>query len=339
MRDETILAELDDLSRTAARSMEGGAGQSCAKLAARLGEDGLLGVIAPEPPGLGLPAVFAGAIVAAAARHLLAFPVVETLAASALMAEVAPDIAAAVVAGEAVMTSTPSARLVAEGGMLSGIAADVPLGAEADWLLAPAGTAGGAQGLALIALKGEGVSLSPVGGLDPARPQATVRVEGYRPAPGSLILRQDQVNAHAGLELALRAADLNAAATAASDLAVQYISARSQFGRPLVSFQALRHDLARARMALESGRQLIDHALDLTDAGERLEAAELAYAQAAATCPGIAEMALQLHGGMGFTWDVKAHHYLRRIKAQIGARDAAAARERVIARVLGRLVA
>jgi alkylation response protein AidB-like acyl-CoA dehydrogenase len=67
---------------------------------------------------------------------------------------------------------------------------------------------------------------------------------------------------------------------------------------------------------------------------ERLSAAEIAYAQAAATAPATAEMALHMHGGMGFTWDIPVHLYVRRMRDSFSSRGATSARSAVAARVL-----
>ena len=90
------------------------------------------------------------------------------------------------------------------------------------------------------------------------------------------------------------------------------VTNRRQFGRPLAAFQAMRHLLARQKLALEGIRGALTRAAAADAAPIARQAAFLA---AAALGPQIAEAAIQAHGGMGFTWDIPLHRYLRRIRS------------------------
>src|SRR3954471_13725236 len=116
----------EEIARTARRVAAECAGLDVAAVARRLGDAGMLGVLAPEEAGgLGLPLSAAAPVVAAAEAALLAFPLVETLLAARLL----PEIAGVLIGGEAVLT-------IAGAGSAETVAGHAPLGTKADWLLA-----------------------------------------------------------------------------------------------------------------------------------------------------------------------------------------------------------
>lgn len=115
----------------------------------------------------------------------------------------------------------------------------------------------------------------------------------------------------------LAAADLVGATTAVLDGAVGYARDRVQFGRPIGSFQAVAHPLADAYVASEVARSLVGGAALATDEGSDDAAALVSAAKAWAsdTAVATAETALATHGGIGFTWELDVHLYLRRARA------------------------
>ena len=97
----------------------------------------------------------------------------------------------------------------------------------------------------------------------------------------------------------------------ALELAVDYAKSRTQFGRPIGSFQALKHLLADAAVAVEIGRAAVHAAAVALDEGSDagVAAARVLASSAAVTA---ASTCVQVHGGMGYTWDVDAHLFLKR---------------------------
>ena len=100
-------------------------------------------------------------------------------------------------------------------------------------------------------------------------------------------------------------------------MAVEHARARIQFGRPIGSFQAVKHRLAEVLLEVDSGRAAVTHAARAVDAGSPdlallaplvLAHTSEAYIAAAAAC-------IQVHGGMGFTWEHPAHLYYRRARS------------------------
>lgn len=327
-------AELDAFAASGERACTGVAALPLDEAGARLAEDGLLGILAPEPFGLGLHPAYAESLVAAAARARLAYPLAETLAASAALARLDPDVAVAVLEGGVLVTVTGLAEVTARrdrgGVVLDGVAGDLLHLDAARWALLPVGEG---ESLVLIDLDADGLTVEPAGDMDVSRPRGRLRLAGVAVPAGRILTETSVVDEfRAGLAL-FRAIDACAAAGAALDLAVTHLSTRTQFGRPLVGFQALRHDLARARMLMENAARLFEGGL-AAEEGERAGRADLAHAYAAEIAPRIAEAALQMHGGMGFTWDVPVHLYLRRIRAGFSANGLDAARGRVAERAI-----
>jgi alkylation response protein AidB-like acyl-CoA dehydrogenase len=103
-------------------------------------------------------------------------------------------------------------------------------------------------------------------------------------------------------------------ADAANQLATQYAHTRVAFGRPIGSFQAIKHRLVDQRASIEIGRALVRRAADAFDRSsvDRLELISLAVFWAIEELRQVPEGALQIFGGIGFTWEHEAHVHLRR---------------------------
>jgi alkylation response protein AidB-like acyl-CoA dehydrogenase len=131
----------------------------------------------------------------------------------------------------------------------------------------------------------------------------------------------------AGAEALARTLDVAAVAVAAEavggaeailDLTVAYAKDRHQFGRPIGSFQAIKHRLADVLLATDSADLLVGWAAGVAAGEERSDLpAAAAQAKAAATDAFVqaAATAIQVHGGIGFTWEHDAHLFFKRAKA------------------------
>ena len=125
----------------------------------------------------------------------------------------------------------------------------------------------------------------------------------------------DDLSTWTALGLALGCADLVGVMRGAVDLAVGYASDRRQFGRPIGSFQAVQHLLADAFVLMEGSRSVALHAAWSVDAlgpVGALAAASVAKAYCARAARTVCEIGIQVHGGIGNTWECLAHVYLRR---------------------------
>ncbi|WP_068088931.1 acyl-CoA dehydrogenase family protein [Novosphingobium rosa] len=164
----------------------------------------------------------------------------------------------------------------------------------------------------LIPADAVGVSLVPVETWDRGRAYAALSVEGEQGSlavDGSLALAVAQ--AHGDLALAW---DSIGAASQCLSETIDYMLGRQQFGRPIASFQALKHRAADHKVALELARALARHASSAF--ARRSEGWAVLAAQsrilAVEAFRAIGEDAVQMHGGVGFTWEYNCHLFLKR---------------------------
>ncbi|MFJ3174066.1 acyl-CoA dehydrogenase family protein [Streptomyces roseus] len=214
------------------------------------------------------------------------------------------------------LTQAPGAPLPAAvrdtgGGILTGTVTSVADAVAADVLLVLADTG-------LYAVPAAEVSLTERVPLDLTRPLATVTLDG---AAGTRLA--DPATARAAVAGAL----LSGAGLLASEQlglaqwclaeTVRHVRGRNQFNRPVGSFQALKHRLARLWLDVASARAAARAAADALATGA--PDAPLTVAVAQAYCSGVAvraaEECVQLHGGIGMTWEHPAHLYLKRAKS------------------------
>jgi alkylation response protein AidB-like acyl-CoA dehydrogenase len=199
-------------------------------------------------------------------------------------------------------------------GRLNGRADFVLDGAAAAHLVVAAETASGCD---LFLVGGQALERQPLETLDPTRAQARVSFDGAVGTP----LTTGGAGAAAvtaGLDVALvvLAAEQVGGAAACLDLAVDYAKIRHQFGRPIGSFQAIKHRLADLLLLVEMGRSAVDRALPAeADPARLAEAAAVAKIWCSDAYTTVATENVQLHGGIGFTWEHDAHLYFRRARA------------------------
>ncbi len=311
-----------DFADSARKAVAACLGLDPAACAARLAEDGLLGVLAQEEVGgLGLDLRFALPVVQAAGAGDLAFPLAETMLLARHLAGPAPAIAASLAAGEARGTIAWAGTARAE---LVGTVGRAPLAEGADWVLVRL-----AHGAAL--LPGSALRIAKAIGLDETTPEYSVTLTG---ADAACRLDAAAWGALAEEASLLRAAAILGAAETSLSLAVEHVTTRRQFGKPLVANQAMRHLLARQKLALEGMRGALIRATGCGDDAEGMLARRAAFLTAATHGPLIAEASIQAHGGMGFTWDIPVHRHLRRIRTLEVQGEAPAMREAVAAALI-----
>lgn len=197
---------------------------------------------------------------------------------------------------------------------LSGTVSSVAGAAEADVLVVPVA---GAEGLELhtVASGAAGVRVSPLLALDMTRPLANVEFS----AASSTRVGPADAPVAAALQTgaALLASEQLGVAQWCFDTTLAYVKQRKQFGRAIGSYQAIKHRLADLWFEVGSATAAARHAAD-TCAREDPDAG-IATAVAQAYCSGIAvhaaEECVQLHGGIGMTWEYPAHLYLKRAKS------------------------
>ncbi len=229
---------------------------------------------------------------------------------------------AATVALAVPFASTPylppstSVRLV--DGRLGGTVTSVAdaLAADALLMLVP-------EGLYVVTAPAATVARAPVASLDPTRPLCDITFADS-PARPVATGPDGWASVRAGLVsgAALLASEQLGVAQWCLDTTVDYVKKRNQFGRPVGSFQAVKHrladlwaDVASCRAVARYAAAALDGADALNPAGEACLAAALAQAHCGPIAVRAAEECIQLHGGIGFTWEHPAHLYLKRAKS------------------------
>lgn len=242
-----------------------------------------------------------------------------------------------------------------EGFLLNGTLAYVLDGHSADLLIVAARTPGstGEAGISLFALAADsaGVEREALPTMDQTRRQARLQLNAVY--LGAECLLGEFGTAWPQLERILQlaciglAAEQTGGAQQALDLSVAYMQERQQFGRAIASFQALKHRAADMMLQVECARsaayyaacvaqELLDPAGDVQVAAELQLAAALAKAQCSEAFFHCAAESIQLHGGVGFTWEYDPHLYFKRARASESYLGAPALhRERIAVALLG----
>ena len=298
-------------------------------------------------PGLGLPEEVGGLGMGYVAVALVAEELGRAVAPGAFLATVtqfAPavrelqgpsDLLARVAAGQvtgAVALAEDSgwepaavaatARETAEGWALAGTKRAVLDGARADEVLVIARAEGtsGAEGLGAFLVEGSGLDATPRPVIDPTLPLADLGLDGVVAPPDRVLAPPGAAGVPEALERAGQEAIVALAASTVGacrvvfERTVDYAKVREQYGRPIGSFQALKHRMADMFLAVERATALCYFAA-LTIAEEdprRAQAASMAKAAAGECQELVARDGLQLHGGIGVTWENDLHFPVKR---------------------------
>ncbi|MFM0175036.1 acyl-CoA dehydrogenase family protein [Paraburkholderia sediminicola] len=227
-------------------------------------------------------------------------------------------------------SALPYAEETAGGYRLSGTLEQVVDGASADLLLVPARIANEAQTVALFELRGAdiaGLTRTPLVTLDATHPLARLDLRAVEVPRSALLARgrhaERALSRTAWFAALSLAAEQVGGAQQCLDLTLAYTAERVQFGRAIASFQAVKHRCAQMMVEIEASRSVV---LGAAQAWDRAAAAsvehddtlaDIAAAKAAANdafrfC---AQEAIQLHGGVGFTWEYDPQLYFKRAQA------------------------
>jgi alkylation response protein AidB-like acyl-CoA dehydrogenase len=299
-----------EFAATASRAVAACANLSVAEQGARLAGDGLLGVVASEDVGgLDLPLSFAVPVVAAANAGLSTFPLMESILIARLLQQRLPRIATAIVAGTSTVTVAWNGSVTAskqgDRVVLNGCVARAPRAADVGLLLVRVGESAAAL------VPTDGIVPNHSDGIDLTQPEYTLQLNAIS-VPAENVLAAGAWSELQSDAFVLRAAAILGSAETCLALAQEHVSTRRQFGHALSYNQAIRHTLARHKLGLEGIRQSIARAL-FAESGLRERRA--AFLAASTYGVAISEGAVQMHGGMGFTWDVPVHRHVRRIRA------------------------
>lgn len=311
--DPVIWKEMADMGWTGLGISEdhGGAGFGPVEMGVLLEEMGRM--VTPGP-------FFASAVLATAAIQEVATP------------EQRSDLLPSLASGERIATlaifeqarhwqpddpSTTAGRS-GRGWVINGQKRSVLSGESADILLVTASTTDGV-GLFVVDPGADGVEISREPVLDPTRRQAVVRFDSATVEDDARLGGGDATR---GLTRTLALASSALAgeqvggAERCMEMSVDYAKSRHQFGRPIGSYQAIKHRCANMLMKVEHAKSAAYYAARVThDSDEHALAAPLAAAVASEAYVWVAGENIQVHGGIGFTWEHDAHLYLKRAKA------------------------
>lgn len=211
--------------------------------------------------------------------------------------------------------TAPLATMIsANGGMLSGTITSVADALAADVLLVPT-----ADRLYAVETSAAGVTRAPVTSLDLTRRLCDVTLDhaaGRVLATGTAA--GDAVAAGLTAGAALLASEQLGTAEWCLTTTVDYLKTRHQFGRPVGSFQALKHRMADLWVGVTQARAVARYAAACVAGGDPDTAVAVAVAQAHCSEVAVlaAEECIQLHGGIGFAWEHPSHLFLKRAKSQ-----------------------
>ncbi len=294
----------------------------------------LLGVAVPEElGGLGLSLAHVAIVSEELGRRLTPVPFLACagLAGSLLRnladADECAELLPLMIAGGSICTVAlppagqpgwPGVSLSADG-LLSGTVSFVQHGMIADHFLVPA-LSDQRQVLCLVRADAAGLVRVPMTTLDPSRPAAELRLEKV---PARVLGSQGgrELSAALGSSLAEASVLLSAegigAAAECLQMCVDYLKVRRQFGHAIGSFQAVQHRAADMYAELESARAAVEIATARHGETGFEAAAAVARARSGDAFTMIARETIQLHGGIGFTWEHQAHRYFKRSLADL----------------------
>ena len=253
-------------------------------------------------------------------------PFVPSAIASALISANDPDatVLNGLASGATIATYAISSALTAtrhgDGLVIRGEARSVPAAAQASVLVLPVAIESGEE---WVVLDADQLEIEPVASVDPLRPVAHVRANGVEGTDDRVLANLPQTLARA-LITTLLSAECVGVARWATDTAAAYAKIREQFGRPIGQFQAIKHKCAnmiaeteRATAAVwDAARAIDEERAGSQDDGEKASAFEFAAAVAATLAPVAAQHCaqdcIQVHGGIGFTWEHDTNVYYRR---------------------------
>jgi 3-oxochol-4-en-24-oyl-CoA dehydrogenase len=310
----------DHQVRAAARSLLEAEADTRPAFWAELGGLGLLGLHVPEElggSGFGLAETLV--VAEQMGRYLAPGPFVPTVITSAVLAAAGPDdlrkrLLPGLADGSTIGAAALGGDVSYADGAATGNAGVVISGHLADVLMVPAG-----DDVVVVEKSAGGVQAEVPANLDQSRRAARVRLDAATATvlPGARRLLIDVARA-------VLAAEAVGVAAETTEQAAGYAKIRQQFGRPIATFQAVKHHCANMLVAAELATAAAwDAGRAGTGGGDQFSyTAAVAAVLAGAAAVGNANLNIQVHGGIGFTWEHDAHLYLRRATAIAAVLDA-----------------
>jgi alkylation response protein AidB-like acyl-CoA dehydrogenase len=296
------------------------------KLWSKLAEQGFTGIISPEEyGGMGLGKVELILLMEEAGYALLPGPFFSTVALAGAVidatasAEQKKKYLARIAGGQARATlamleagaswDPADVQLQAAGNELTGTKLFVSDAAAADFIVVIA-----QNGVCVVEAKAPGLRIEPMKGMDLTRKVYSVE---FAATPGEKLGGTESLDKALALATAALAAEMVGGMQRALETTVAYAKTRKQFGKPIGIYQAVQHQCADMYLEAESSRSAAYYAAwaleeNVPDALAAVSIAKMYASDAART---VGNRGIQVHGGMGFTWENDLHLYYRRAKA------------------------
>ncbi|MUM19424.1 acyl-CoA dehydrogenase [Mycobacterium sp. CBMA271] len=283
-------------------------------------DQGLTSVhLAESVGGQGFGVLELAIVVAEFGRGAVPGPFVPSAIASALISAHDPNhpLLADLASGASIATFSSASSFTAtasgDGLTVDGQARSVPSAASAAYVVAPVSVG---NDRVWVVLSADDVALAPQQSVDPLRPVAHVTGAGAQ-VPGDRVLRGLTDAQATSIISTIISAEAVGVARWATDTASEYAKVREQFGRPIGQFQGIKHKCATMAAVTERATAAVwDAARALDDADEAPGVVEFAASVAATLAPAAAQQCaqdcIQVHGGIGYTWEHDAHIYYRR---------------------------
>ncbi len=227
---------------------------------------------------------------------------------------------------DALSWAAPAVKLQAERRgdrfVLSGTKRFVPFATAADLILVVARTGAGKDGTTVVAVPADAAGLrqTPNVEMDHTARTSTLRFDGVSVVADAVIGEVDRGWDIVGPVLQRAAvaasAEMLGAARRCLELSVEYAKVRQQFGQPIGAFQAIKHTCAEMLLEVENAHAATYYAAWALDAGasDAALAASVAKAYVGDAARKVCGSAIQVHGGIGFTWEFDLHLYVKRAK-------------------------
>jgi len=317
-----------------------------AALWSKMAEQGYTGIIFPEDfGGVGLSAVELALLMEEAGRALLPGPLFSTVALAGAVLSAAGSVEQKkkylrpICHGQARSTlalleasaswDPADARIDTTGNKLTGEKLFVPDAAVADSIIVVS-----RDGAWIADSKAFGIKISKMSGMDLTRKIYSVQ---FKSTPAEKLANTAGLSRGLDIAAAALSAELVGGMQRCLDLTVEYAKTRKQFGKPIGTYQAVQHQCADMYLETESARSAAYYAAwalqeNIPDASVAVSIAKMYASDAGRT---VGNRGIQIHGGMGFTWENDLHLYYRRAKAsETALGDATFHRERIARAVI-----
>ncbi|MBM7607458.1 alkylation response protein AidB-like acyl-CoA dehydrogenase [Lysinibacillus composti] len=289
------------------------------ELVRTLVEQGLLGFLFEDPSNINEGLVYSILTALEAGRVSLPLPLVETHVTSYILNKFAADSEHndALSSGKSLYTIGWKNIDVKQSvnNTISGKVAFVPFAKSADFMLIQL-----EDHLLFVDLKDESVKTKKVKSMDQTYPLYEVEINDYKLQDSNVVTKGDAnelstvMNQIATL---LSSAEIIGASSQILDMTVEYTKERKQFGQEIAKFQAIKHKAAEMYVLLESSKAALKYAscvfsTNMTDEYEKVT--HLLKSYTSDCCNELMGLSIQLHGGIGFTWESDVHLYYKRAR-------------------------